>query len=91
VNYKNLEYIQIVLCTITITSFTQRLGLSSAIPSINIVYKKAVVMKATKQVRGYSHEYQDGAPEHESEVRNKVPAIRNSACRDKTMIRTLKQ
>jgi hypothetical protein len=51
-------------------------------PSMNIAYKKAVVMKATKQARGYSHAYQDGTSAQLSKVRNSVPAIRNRICGD---------
>jgi hypothetical protein len=73
----------ILLCACTIsTNFTQKLGLSSAMPSTNIAYKMAVDMKATKQARGYSHGYQDGTSQYSSEVRNSEPATRNSICGD---------
>ena len=70
------------LCVcITSTSFTQKPGLSSAMPSMNMVYKKTAEMKATKQARGYSHAYQDGASAYVStKVRNSVPAVRNRIC-----------
>jgi hypothetical protein len=51
-------------------------------PSMNIVYKKAVDMKAIKHARGYSHEYQDGEAGQGSAVRNSVPATRNRICGD---------
>jgi hypothetical protein len=51
-------------------------------PSINIAYRKAVDMKATKLARGYSHVYQDGAEGQVSELRNSTAAIRNSICED---------
>lgn len=61
----------------TRSNATQKLGLSSAMPRTNIVYRKAVDKKATKQASGYSHGYQDGAFGQFCEVRNSVPAIRN--------------
>lgn len=57
-------------------------------PSMNIVYRKAVEMKATRLARGKSHVYQEGAPGHESDVRNKVAAIRKIICGDKAAIRS---
>jgi hypothetical protein len=54
-------------------------------PSMNIVYRNVVVRKATKQARGYSHEYHDGAFGQFCEVRNSVPAIRNRICGDVEM------
>jgi hypothetical protein len=52
-------------------------------PSMNIAYKKAVDMKATKQASGYSQAYQECASEQVStKVRNSVPAIRNRICGD---------
>ena len=69
------------VCIIS-TSFTQKLGLSSAMPSMNMAYRTAVDMKATKQARGYSHVYQDGASRQFTKVRNSVPAIRNRICGD---------
>ena len=52
-------------------------------PSTNIAYKMAVDRKATKQARGYSHGYQDGAAEQFfPKVKNSVPATRNRICGD---------
>lgn len=59
------------------SSFTQRLGLSSAMPSINIAYRKDVETTVTKLARGYSHVYQSGVFGQDSELRNSVAAIRN--------------
>ena len=62
---------------------TQKFGLSSAMPSMNIAYRKAVDMKTTKLATGYSQAYQGGSAEQISaNVRNSVPATRNRICGD---------
>jgi hypothetical protein len=70
------------MCLHQSTSFTQKLGLSSAMPSMNIAYKKAVDMTTTKQATGYSHVYQDGEAAHFSELMNSAPATTNRICGD---------
>jgi hypothetical protein len=55
-------------------------------PSTNIAYKMAVDMKATKQAKGYSQVYQDGAEgQFSPEVKNSVPATRNRICGDEEL------